>query len=300
MSNKAVNEGYVEFEGFKTWYKTVGKTNSGKYPLLCLHGGPNFTHDYLDPLSKIAETGRQIIFYDQLGSGNSELPDRPFEWKIPLFIKEIKNIRRELNLNEIHLFGQSWGGMLALEYVLDKPAGIKSLILADSLSSAPLWGKETSKLLNELPEEYQEVIRKHENGMDVNHAKYEEAIMAYYKKFVCRLEPWPKCLMKSLEKFSKNHEAYNEMWGNSEFEVNGTLKNWDVTNRLGEIDVPTLIISGRYDESTPVVSGTLTQGIRNSKWVLFDNSAHMPHLEEKEKYLALLLDFLDSVENQQR
>lgn len=291
-------EGYIEFDGFKTWYKTVGKTNSEKYPLLCLHGGPNFTHDYLEPLSEIANTDRQVIFYDQLGSGNSELLDKPIEWKISLFIEELKEIRRELNLNEIHLFGQSWGGMLALEYILGKPAGIKSLILADSLSSAPLWGKETNKLLDELPEKYQEVIKKQENGIDVDEAKYEEAIMAYYKRFVCRLEPWPKPLMRSLEKFSKNHEAYNVMWGSSEFDVNGTLKNWDVTNRLGEIDVPTLIISGRYDESTPKISGTLAQGIKDSKWVLFDNSAHMPHLEEKEKYLELLSDFLNSVENQ--
>jgi L-proline amide hydrolase len=122
--------------------------------------------------------------------------------------------------------------------------------------------------------------------------------MAFYRKFVCRLEPWPESLMRSLEKFSKNHEAYNKMWGNSEFEVNGTLRNWDVTNRLREIDIPTLILSGRYDESTPVISGTLAQEIKDSKWVLFDNSAHMPHLEEKEKYLDLVTDFLSSLEKQ--
>ncbi|MEA2066578.1 MAG: proline iminopeptidase-family hydrolase [Thermotogota bacterium] len=213
-----------------------------------------------------------------------------------MFIKEIKELRKELKLNEFHLFGQSWGGMLVLEYILEKPAGIKSLILADSLSSAPLWGEETSKLINQLPEEYQKIIRDHEKRLDIDQSEYEKAIMTFYRKFVCRLESWPESLMRSLEKFSKNHEVYNKMWGSSEFEVNGTLKNWDVTNRLGKIDVPTLILNGRYDESTPVISGTLAQEIKDSKWVLFDNSAHMPHLEEKEKYLDLLTDFLNSVE----
>lgn len=298
VSTKIINEGYAEFDGFKTWYKAIGKTNPGKYPLLCLHGGPNFSHDYLDSLSEITETGRQVIFYDQLGSGNSKIPARSFDWNISLFIREIKEIRKELNLNEFHLFGQSWGGMLALEYILEKPAGIKSLILADSLCSAPLWGEETSKLINQLPEEYQKVIRDHEKGLDIDQSEYEKAIMAFYRKFVCRLEPWPESLMRSLEKFSKNHEAYNKMWGSSEFEVNGTLRNWDVTNRLREIDIPTLILSGRYDESTPVISGTLAQEIKDSKWVLFDNSAHMPHLEEKEKYLDLVTDFLSSLEKQ--
>jgi proline-specific peptidase len=129
-------EGYISFKGYKTWYGIIGEQqDQHKYPLICLHGGPGFSHDYLQPLGALKNTGRKVVFYDQLGAGRSDHPDDPSLWTIKLYIEELDNLRNKLNLDKIHLLGQSWGGQLALEYLLTKPKGIKSLILADSLSN---------------------------------------------------------------------------------------------------------------------------------------------------------------------
>ena len=157
-------EGFIPFRGFKTWYGVVGETDSlGKLPLLCLHGGPGFSHDYLQPLEALKNTGRRVVFYDQLGSGRSDHPNNPSMWTMELYLTEIDAIRRALGLDRIHLLGQSWGGMLATEYALTKPRGLMSLILADSAVDSVQWASETNRLKSELPEEILEVLRKHES-----------------------------------------------------------------------------------------------------------------------------------------
>ena len=122
--------------------------------------------------------------------------------------------------------------------------------------------------------------------------------MEFYRRHLCRLEEWPMVLNKTFEKFMMYPQVYNTMWGPNEFSVTGSLKDWSIVDRLSEIDVPTLILSGRYDESTPLINQTLNDGINGSEWVVFENSAHMPHLEEPEKYLSVLSRFLEKVESQ--
>ena len=137
-------EGHIAFRGFRTWYRIVGEgEKAGKLPLLCLHGGPGFTHDYIESLEDMARTGRRVIFYDQLGAGNSDRPSDPEMWTVELFLDELRTIRDELALDRVHLFGSSWGGMLAMEYALTKPDGLASLVLASSPSSIPIWAEET-------------------------------------------------------------------------------------------------------------------------------------------------------------
>jgi len=289
-----VHEGFIPSHGYKTWYRIVGnKEENKKVPLLCLHGGPGMTHDYLEPLEQIAQTGRSVIFYDQLGCGNSDHPHKPPMWTVELFVEEVAEIRKALGLNEIHLLGQSWGGFLAQEFVLDKPFGIKSLILANSAASTQRWISEASRLRLQLPPEVQLVLNKHEEQGTTDDAEYVSGTDVYYRRHLCRLDSWPDCLNLTLEKLGQDPEVYNHMWGPTEFHCTGILKNWNIEDRLGEINVPTLILSGRHDESTPAINVVLHREIRNSEWMIFEKSSHTPHLEETERYIKVVSDFLD-------
>ena len=116
-----IEEGLIPFKGFNTWYKRVGPQSSDKVPLLCLHGGPGFSHDYFEPIEALTNMGRQVIFYDQLGNGKSDQPDDPDMWSVELFVEEVGAVREALGLDQVHLLGQSWGGMLAMEYTLTQP-----------------------------------------------------------------------------------------------------------------------------------------------------------------------------------
>jgi len=294
-----IHEGFISFRGYRTWVRIVGdKEDAGKFPLLCLHGGPGMAYDYLETLEALAETGRRVIFYDQLGIGNSDHPHDPSLWNVELFVEEVGAIRKSLGLNEIHLLGQSWGGFLTQEYMLTKPSGVKSLILANSAASTERWIAEANLLRAELPQEIQQTLTKLEQAGTTDDPAYVSATDVYYRRHLCRLDPWPDCLNRSLEKLGQDPEVYNSMWGPSEFHCTGVLKTWDIENRLNEINTPTLILSGRFDESTPAINEVLHHGIRNSEWVVFEESSHTPHLEETEKYLQSLSNFLTRMEGE--
>ena len=262
------SEGFLPFRGFRTWYRVVGKREAPeRLPLLVLHGGPGSAHDALEGLGALARHGRRVVFYDQLGSGESSRPDDPSLWTVETFVEQLRSVREGLGLERIHLFGSSWGGMLALEYALTQPEGLTSLVLNSTPTSAPRWAEETGRLAAGVDEE--EFRRRH----------------------ICRLDPEPEVLQRARAKFGK--QVYETMWGPNEYTVTGTLKGWDVAERLGEIRVPTLITSGRHDECTPSLVEPLHAGITGSEWVIFEDSAHMAYLEEPERYLEVVGDFLD-------
>jgi L-proline amide hydrolase len=293
-----VREGFVPFRGFRTWYRVVGdlaQPEPAKFPLLVLHGGPGATHDYLEPLEELADTGRPIIFYDQLGCGNSDQPNDPSLWSVELFLEELAAVRQELGLDHIHLLGQSWGGMLAMEYALTQPVGLASLILASSLASIPRWIAEANRLRKELPQEVEQTLRHHEEAGTTDEVAYEEAMMVFYQRHVCRLDLRPEPWARTLAKLEANPEVYNTMAGPSEFHVIGTLKEWDIRDRLGEIRLPTLVTSGRHDEATPTIAETVHRSIAGSEWVIFEQSSHMAHLEEEDEYRRVVEDFIGGV-----
>ena len=291
----SAREGVVPFRGFNTWYRVVGERDEpGKLPLLCLHGGPGSPHDSLEPLEAMARTGRRAIFYDQLGCGNSDQPSDPSLWTVDLFVDEVTAVRRGLALDRVHLLGHSWGGMLALEYALTQPAGLAGLVLASTTASAPLWVAEADRLRADLPSDVQEILRRHEAAGTTDDPAYRDAMMVFYRRHVCRLSPWPDHVERSLARLRE--EVYGTMWGSSEFHATGTLRNWDVTDRLVEIQVPTLITAGRHDEATPRLAEVLARGIPNASVVLFEESAHLAHTEEPERYQQVLDGFLTRVE----
>ena len=290
-------EGTIPFHGFKTWYRIVGEQeDAGKLPLLCLHGGPGVAHDYLEPLEAISATGRRVIFYDQLGCGKSDHPHDPSLWSVDLFVQEVDAVRKSLGLERIHLLGQSWGGFLAQEYMLTKPDGVKSLILANSAAGTQQWIDEANILRANLPEETQKILLQHEDAGTLDHPDYVLATEIYYRRHLCRLMPWPDCLERALAQLGQDPEVYNTMWGPTEFYCTGRLQNWNIEDRLSEIQIPTLILSGEYDESTPAINRVLNRGIQNSEWILFEGCSHTPHLEATEKFLDILNGFLNRVE----
>ena len=267
-------EGTLDFRGYRIWYACIGEGGEqlGKLPLLCLHGGPGASHDYLESLGAMAKLGRSVIFYDQLGCGNSEQPDDPSLWQVPLFVEEVGVVRRALGLGRLHLLGQSWGGMLAMEYALTQPVGLASLTIASSPASMIQWVAKANRLRADLPANVLTMLQLHEAAGTTNSGEYLTAMMEFYRRHVIRLDPMPDAVARTFAKLERNPQVYHTMNGPSEFHVVGNLKDWDIVDRLSEIDTPTLVTSGRHDEATPLIAETVHRGIRGSEWVLFENS----------------------------
>jgi proline-specific peptidase len=287
-------EGFVPVGQYRVWYRVVGGgADHENIPLLTLHGGPGVPHDYILDMEALASDTRRVIFYDQLGCGLSDQPHNPALWTIERSVEEIGIVRRQLGLDHVHLWGQSFGGLFAIEYALSQPQGLISLILASSTSSIPLWIAEANRLRNELPPEVQATLLRHEQAGTIDSPEYQAATKVFYDRHVIRLKPIPAHVQRAMNQAG---EVYNTLNGPTEFHVIGTIKDWDRTDRLSEIRVPTLITSGRYDESTPLLNEVLHNGIAGSEWVVFEHSSHMAHVEERELYLSTVRAFLERVE----
>ena len=287
-------ERFIEVEdGFKVWTKTVGGGASLELPpLLVLHGGPGMGHEYLENLSLLASSKQKVIFYDQLGCGKSDCPDDPGRWKIPRFVREVDMVRGALNLDRVIILGQSWGGMLAIEYLLTKPQGVIGTILSNSLSSAILMGTEIMRLKNALPKPTLEVLLAHEAAGTTDSAEYKQATAVFYSQHIFRVDPLPQEILDALE---SSNQVYEVMWGKNEFSITGNLKSWDRTSDLNQITLPVKIISGEFDESTPEVNRVLSEGLENADWTLMPGCSHLPNLENPQPYMALIQDFMDKL-----
>jgi L-proline amide hydrolase len=285
-------EGSVEFRGYRTWYRIAGDTGAGAFPLVALHGGPGSTHAYFAPLERLS-TERAVVLYDQIGCGRSDRP-HDLEWSAALFREELATLREQLGLDRIHLLGTSWGGMLALEHVLAGATGIESLILSSTLASLELWNEEQLRLRAALPADVVAVLDRHEAAGDYDAPEYEQAMQAYYDRHLYR-GPKPR---RELDEWTANHsvEVYRAMQGPNEWTTTGALLGWDVRDRLHEIDVPTLVVRGRYDMCTDRVAADLVGGIRGAREVVLEQSSHMPILEETDRYLAAVSEFMHDVE----
>ncbi len=286
-----VQEGYVPVTGGLVWYQIV---NPGRgIPLLTLHGGPGSPHDYLEPLNRLADE-RPVLFYDQLGCGKSERPDDPALWQRSRFVEELEQVRHTLGLEQVHLFGHSWGSMLAVDYALTKPDGLTSLILASPALSIPRWLSDMEVYRKSLPLAVQKILEQHETNGTTASEHYQQAAMAFYRRYLCRLHPWPEPLARTIA--GEGTAVYETMWGPSEFFLTGNLLNYDCTAHLGNVAIPTLCTCGRYDEATPETTAWYQSLLPQAELVIFEHSAHMPHLEETERYLRVIRDFLWRVE----
>jgi len=281
-------EGWIDWRGHRTWYRVVGKSAPGKDPLVALHGGPGSTHHYFSPLERLAADGRAVVLYDQVGCGRSERAGGS-DWSLGLFRDELAELRTQLGLERIHLLGTSWGGMLALEHALSGYGGLTSLVLSSTLASAEEWVAEAKRLRDELPDDVLAVLDGHERAGTTADPEYDEAMKTFEERHFYRGEERPELRRMDAE---RGREAYRAMWGPNEWTVSGALRGWDVRPRLRELDLPTLVIRGRYDLSTESIARTLVSGIPGAREVVFEHSSHTPVLEETERYLEVVGDFL--------
>jgi proline-specific peptidase len=190
-----------------------------------LHGGPGAGHDYLESLEALAEN-RTVVYYDQLGCGRSDRPDDPSLWKMERFVDEVDTVRRALGLEHVHLLGQSWGGWLAIEYMLSGARGVLGLVLASTSASISQFVTEAERLKAALPPEVYETLRRYEDAGELHHPDYEDAVMEFYRRHLCRLDPWPDPLVRSVENLDGN-QVYETINGLNEFFAIGNLKDWN-------------------------------------------------------------------------
>lgn len=284
-------EGYVEIEDYELFYRRFG---TGDDVMLTLHGGPGMPHDYLAPLSRHGSDDLTVYLYDQFGVGRSDAPapgdfDR---YTVAHYREEVEAIRQNLDADTVHLYGQSWGGMLALEYVLAYPENVASLILANTLSHSATAYKSMRSVLDNLPEETRETIGEYEARREYGHPEYERALDEAYRKHVCRCDEYPRPVRQTFEHINMN--LYGLMWGPNEYVLldEARLREWDVRNQLSEIKVPTLVITGTYDEISPEIAGNIAQQVSNAELVEFEESSHMPFWEQPEAHYERVKSFL--------
>ena len=287
------NEGFINVPGGSVWYRISGADKPG-IPLLLVHGGPGAPHDYLDTLATLG-MNRPVVFYDQLGCGNSDKPSDTSLWNIARFVEELDQVRTALNLQKVHIMGQSWGAMLAVEYILRKnPQGVISLTLSGPLLSSPRWIADQQAWLLECPQSVQDTISKYEALGVFTSQSYQDAMTYYYNLHLCRLNPWPACLNRAFEKMGK--EVYAYMWGPSEFTCTGTLKNADLTGRLGQLHIPTLFTCGQYDEAPYQTINYFQSLVPGSEICVFPDASHSHHLEQPVLFVSVLSAFLQKNE----
>lgn len=284
---RKVDEGFVLWQGHRTYYRSVGEGDVSKAPLLLLHGGPGSTHNYFEVLDKLADSGRRIVSYDQIGCGNSFVDGCHELWCLETWLEELEAVRSQLGLTRLHVLGQSWGGMLIIAWLVDrKPQGVCSAILSSTLSSSRLWSKEQHRLISFMPMDEQEAIARAERTGNYDEA-YQRANDHYTLLHACSPAgpDSPECLRR---KKLFGTESYVDAWGPNEYTPTGTLRDFDYTDRLGTISQPCLIVSGTNDECTPLVAKTMADRIPTCRWELLDGARHMTFVDQTDNYCQML------------
>ncbi|MFN6121708.1 MAG: proline iminopeptidase-family hydrolase [Actinomycetes bacterium] len=284
-----------------TWCRDVGEAGT-RPALVLLHGGPGYNCEYLRRFEQFAHTGRRVVRYDQIGSGRSAVGDEhyvPGTFSVDVFRRELAALRRELGLTEVVLVGQSWGCMLALEHVLAGAEGVRGLVLMSGLASIEEWNAETLRLRSELPADVLVVLEAEEAAGRVGSPAFKKAYAVWERTHVLRMDDPPPWEAEALAMFEHDSRVYDLLTGGAEFPTGGTmneLQDWDVRPRLHEVLVPTLLLSGRYDEATPAVMSTLQRGIAGSERLVLEESSHSCHTEQEALTMLLVADFLARIE----
>ena len=287
--------GTMQWKHGKTWYRVIGDLKSKMTPAVVIHGGPGAPHNYVLGIAHlIAMTGRPVIVYDQIGCGQStHLNDKPNEfWTVDLFKEELSLLLRELKiLKKYLLVGQSWGGILSFAHAVDKPKGLKGLVIANSLASVPKWLPEIERLVSELPPVHRKAVHKGLKVGNYSSPEFEAANDFFTLQHLVRVPMTPD-VAEAFGQLAENPTVYTAMWGPVEFAPIGSLKTWDVEDRLKNINVPTLLINGKFDEVTPKTQKRLVKKIKRAEWVCLPYSSHLSWVEEPAAWIEAVNEFL--------
>jgi proline-specific peptidase len=281
-------EGFIQVDGGRVWYMRVG--NGPGTPVLLLHGGPGSSHFGLKPLLALADE-RPVILYDQLGSGRSDRPTDTTLFTVDRYVRELQTLRDSLGLTDVHLFGHSWGAMLAEAYMATKPAGVRSLMLSSPLVTTAQWTHDADSLIRLLPDSVQQAIATNEAANTTDSPAYAAAMDAYYARHL-RRQPVANPADADSSKSAFGSLVYNYMWGPSEFTSTGTLKTFDATAWLRQITVPTLFLAGEFDEATPSSTKQFSTLVPGAQFVMIPNSGHATANDNLPALLAALRPFL--------
>lgn len=278
----------IAVPGGEIWAGVCGDL-SASVPLLAIHGGPGMSHDYLEPLAELAD-GRAVIFYDQLDAGRSERPGEPGHWRVDRFLAEIDAVRGAFGLARVAVFGNSWGGTLAAAYAATQPEGLTRLVLSSPLIATADWLADAAALRAALPADVRATLDRCEAAGETGGEAYAAATDLFYRRHLCRSDPWPDCLERTLA--AMNPICYGGMWGPNEFTCTGVLRDYDGQTGLAEIAVPVLVTCGRHDEARPGTCRRWAEQIPDARLEVFEEASHTAFLEVPRPYLAALRGFL--------
>jgi proline-specific peptidase len=291
FSDVRIRDGKITVNKLNLYYKRFIPSDV-KATLLCLHGGPGMSHDYLLPLSDLSREGVEVIFYDQFGCGRSDEPENKDDYTVDYGVEEVEGVRQILAPGKkIFLMGSSYGGALALAYSVKYQRNLKGLIVSGGLASVPLTVREMNRLINSLPGWAKYAINKYGSSGDYSNPEYIRAVKEFYRRHLIRMDRVPPEVQKSLE-YGDSRNVYRIMNGPNEFTITGTISNWDISEKISSINVPTLITVGEYDEVTPVVAEEIHKRIYNSEIKVFKGCSHLTMWENRDEYNRTLRDFI--------
>ena len=278
---------------YKVWTKQMG---SGPVKVLLMHGGPGFSHDYLEAMeSFLPQAGIEMYYYDQLGCGNSDKPDDPALWTLPRYLEEVEEVRRGLGLDHFVLYGHSWGGILAIEYALNQQQHLRGLVISNMTAGMKSYLKRTAALKSQLlaPATLTR-FNAMEAAKDYDNPEYQRILMEeLYPKMICRIQPWPEPVTRAFR--ASNEKIYNQMQGKSEFEVTGNLRDWERWDRLHEIKVKTLTMGAAHDEMDPEDMQKMARLMPNATSAICPNGSHLALWDDQAVYFRHLIGFLKTV-----
>jgi proline iminopeptidase len=282
---------------FKVWTKRFG--NNPRIKVLLLHGGPSAGHEYMECFeSFFPKEGFEFYEYDQLGSSYSDQPHDSSLWTIEHFVDEVEQVRKALNMNKdnFYILGNSWGGILGMEYALKYQDNLKGLIIANMMASCPDYGRYAQEVLSkQMDPKILDTIRQIEARGDFNNPKYFELLMPnFYSQHLCRLSEWPDAVNRSFKHI--NQEVYTMMQGPSEFGIGGRLKNWDRKADLPKIKVPTLTVGAKYDTMDPEHMKWMSTQVQKGRFLYCPNGSHLSMWDDQKTFMNGVISFIKDVD----
>ncbi len=279
----------IEVDGFNVVAYSFGQ---GDEVLFCLNGGPGLPCDYVrDSHSWLADKGYRVVAFDQLGCGKSDRPDDASLWTVERYVEETEAVRKALDLGVVHLYGQSWGTWIGIDYALKYPANFKTITLANGAADIPHLARELKRLRQSLGPETEAMMQRHEAEGSIEHAEYEAAVTIMNHRHVCRLDVWPDAVNRSLSDWSM--DPYKTIWGNNEFSPTGNIKDWNRVPDLPRISQPALVMCGEHDHLTPACSQLMHDALPDSRIKVLTGASHLSMWEVPDAYFELLMNFLD-------
>jgi proline iminopeptidase len=279
----------VDVDGHRVITFSLGE---GPRTVLMIHGGPGCPSRYLrDSHEALVGRGLRLVTWDQLGCGESDHPTDPSLWTLERFVAELETVRAALELDEIDLIGQSWGGVLGLEYLLSHPGRVRTFVAADTAFDIAGMQRGFDRKKQALGDETVTMMARHETEGTTDHPEYQAAVTLLMYRHVCRLHPWPESLSWCMQNLGE--EVFARMFGPYFFQCTGTLRDWDRMDALETVDTPVLLVHGEHDYVVPELAAMARERLPNATLAFFPGSSHMPFFEAPDQYLQALCAFWD-------